>query len=146
MSRYLVGVVESAPNIEVRTATTITGGGGETQLEHLVLHDAATGEDETVSADALFVLIGARPLTGWLPEELERDDHGFLATGDDVSTDEWPLGRRPFALETSVPRVFAAGDVRRGSVKRVAAAVGEGASAVQLVHRVLAEDDLRVSA
>ena len=146
MSRYLVGVVESAPNIEVRTMTTITGGGGETRLERLVLHDAATGDDETVPADALFVLIGARPLTEWLPHELERDSHGFLATGDDVRAEDWPLERRPFALETSVPRMFAVGDVRRGSVKRVAAAVGEGASAVQLVHRALAEDGLRVSA
>ena len=146
MSHYLVGTVESAPNIEVRTMTTITGGGGETRLERLELHDAVTGEEETVPADALFVLIGARPLTEWLPPELERDSHGFLVTGDDVGAGDWPLERRPFALETSIPHVFAAGDVRHGSVKRVAASVGEGATAVQLVHRALAEDGLRVSA
>jgi len=140
MSHYLVRSVEAAPNVEVRTGTTVAGGGGEGRLQRLVLHDRATGEDETVPADALFVLIGARPLTEWLPPEIARDGHGFLLTGDDVG-DAWPLGRRPFPLETSVPRVFAAGDARHGSVKRVAAAVGEGAGAVQDIHRVLAEQE-----
>ncbi|HVV58012.1 MAG TPA: hypothetical protein VHC45_06580, partial [Gaiellaceae bacterium] len=93
---------------------------------------------EWVRADALFVLIGADPLTDWLPPSVARDAAGFLLTGEDVD-DAWPLERRPFALETSMPGVLAAGDVRHGSVKRVAAAVGEGATAVQLVHRLLAE-------
>ena len=136
MSHYLVQTVEAAPKVEVRAATTVTGGGGEGRLQRLVLRDSA-GERETVSADALFVLIGARPLTEWLPPEIETDRHGFLLTGDDLG-DAWPLRRRPLSQETSIPGVFAAGDARHGSVKRVAAAVGEGASAVQLVHRVLA--------
>jgi thioredoxin reductase (NADPH) len=133
-------VIQAAPNVEVRTGTTVTGGGGESHLDWLVLHDRATAEDETVPADALFVLIGAHPMTEWLPRDLTRDTHGFLLTGDDLD-EAWPLERRPLSLETNVPRVFAAGDVRHGSIKRVAAAVGEGATAVQLVHRVLEEDE-----
>jgi thioredoxin reductase (NADPH) len=138
MSQYLVNAVEAAPNVETRTATTVVGGGGSGRLQQLALHDSATGDDETVAADGLFVLIGARPLTDWLPAEISRDSHGFLLTGDDV--DAWPLERRPLPLETSMPRVLAAGDARHGSVKRVAAAVGEGAIAVQLVHRLFAEE------
>jgi thioredoxin reductase (NADPH) len=97
-----------------------------------------------VPADALFVLIGAHPLTDWLPSDIATDPHGFLLTGDDLG-DAWPLARRPFAQETSIPRVFAAGDVRHGSVKRVAAAVGDGATAVQHIHGVL-EADLQAHA
>jgi thioredoxin reductase (NADPH) len=140
MSYYLVQAVGSAPKVEVRTATEVVGGGGGAHLEQLVLRNTATGTDETVPADALFVLIGARPLTEWLPNELARDRKGFLLTGADIAGG-WPLLRPPFPMETSVPRIFAAGDVRSGSVKRVAAAVGEGATAVQAVHRVLAEDE-----
>jgi thioredoxin reductase (NADPH) len=103
-----------------------------------VLRDTDTGAEETVGADGLFVLIGAHPRTEWLPDELARDEHGFLVTGDAVR-DGWPLERPPLSLETSLPRVLAAGDVRQGSVKRVASAVGEGAIAAQLVHSVLAE-------
>jgi thioredoxin reductase (NADPH) len=138
MSRYLVHAVEGAPNVDVRTQTALVGGGGESVLERLDLYDDGSGERETVPADALFVLIGARPLTEWLPEELARDRHGFLLTGGDVGS-TWSLEREPLALETSMPGVFAAGDVRHGSTKRVAAAVGDGASALQLVHRVLSE-------
>jgi thioredoxin reductase (NADPH) len=140
MSYYLVQAVTAAPKVAVRTATEVVGGGGGAHLERLVLRDTATGTDETVPADALFVLIGARPLTEWLPNELARDRKGFLLTGADIAGG-WPLQRPPFPMETSVPRIFAAGDVRSGSVKRVAAAVGEGATAVQAVHRVLAEDE-----
>jgi thioredoxin reductase (NADPH) len=140
MSYYLVQAVGSAPKVEVRTATEVVGGGGGAHLEQLVLRNTATGTEETVPADALFVLIGARPLTEWLPNELARDRKGFLLTGADIAGG-WPLLRPPFPMETSVPRIFAAGDVRSGSVKRVAAAVGEGATAVQAVHRVLAEDE-----
>jgi thioredoxin reductase (NADPH) len=143
MSQYLVSAVEATPRIEVHTGTTITGGGGEGRLEHLVLRDHATGDERSVSADALFVLIGARPLTDWLPAGIARDRHGFLLTGDDLA-EQWPLARRPHPQETSVPRVFAAGDVRHGSIKRVAAAVGEGASVVQAIHGLLA-DDLRAA-
>jgi thioredoxin reductase (NADPH) len=138
MSHYLVQALTAAPSITVRTGTTLVGGGGDARLRELVLHDGAS--DETVAADALFVLIGARPQTEWLPAELARDEHGFLLTGDDVPGADWPLDRRALALETSIPGVLAAGDVRHGSVKRVAAAVGEGSIAVQLVHRLLDEE------
>jgi thioredoxin reductase (NADPH) len=135
MSHYLVQAVEAAPNVEVRTGTTVVGGGGNGHLEDLVLRDSATGDEHAVAADALFVLIGVRPRTDWLPADIARDRNGFLLTGDDLGGgDGWPLTRRPFALETSMPYVLAAGDVRHASVKRVAAAVGEGSIAVQLVH------------
>ena len=139
MSEYLVRAIETAPGVEVHTRTTVSGGGGDGRLEHLVLHDERTGSDTTVPADAVFILIGARPRTEWLPAEMERDERGFVLTGDEV-TGAWPLDRPPFPQETSIPRMFAAGDVRHGSVKRVAGAVGEGASVVQAVHRVLEED------
>jgi thioredoxin reductase (NADPH) len=138
MSHYLARAIDAAPNVEVRTRTTVSGGGGDGRLQELTLNDAATGTQETVAADGLFVLIGARPTTGWLPAGIAADDHGFLLTGDELG-DAWPLERSPLALETSIPRVLAAGDVRHGSVKRVAAAVGEGAAAVQQVHRLLDE-------
>ena len=135
MSHYLIRALEAAPNVAVRTRVAVTGGGGSPRLEQLVLHNLATGTDETVATEGLFVLIGAHPLTDWLPPEMARDDHGFLLTGD-MLNGEWPVDRPPLALETSVPGVFAAGDARHGSVKRVAAAVGEGATAAQLVHRL----------
>jgi thioredoxin reductase (NADPH) len=138
MSHYLVRALEAAPNIAVRTRVTVTGGGGSPRLERLVLRDLATGADETVATEGLFVLIGAHPLTDWLPPEMARDDHGFLLTGDALDG-AWPFERPPLPLETSVPGVFAAGDARHGSVKRIAAAVGEGGTAAQLVHRLLEE-------
>ena len=101
-----------------------------------------TGEEETVHADALFVLIGARPHTEWLPPEVLRDDHGFVVTGEDMPEDhDWPLDRRPLTLETTMPGVLAAGDVRHGSIKRVASAVGEGSIAAKLVHTLFASQD-----
>ena len=139
MSHYLVQAIEASPVIGVRTGTAVVAGGGEGHLESLVLRDLASGGEETVSADALFVLIGSRPRTDWLPAELAKDERGFLLTGEDV-TPAWPLERNPFALETSMPGVLAVGEVRHGSIKRVAAAVGEGATAVQFVHRLLAEE------
>jgi thioredoxin reductase (NADPH) len=144
MSHYLVQAVEATPNVEVRTGTTVVGGGGEGHLQQLVLHDG-TGVDDTVAADALFVLIGARPQTDWLPPEIARDEYGFLLTGDDVPAESWPLDRRPLSLETSMPGVLASGDVRHASVKRVAAAVGEGSVAVQLVHRLVAEGHVQLA-
>jgi thioredoxin reductase (NADPH) len=135
MSHYLVREVMTAPNVEVRTDAEVIGGGGDGHLQELVLSDTAGGNGQAVSADALFVLIGAHPYTEWLPEEMAADRHGFLYTGADVPDDHgWPLERRPFALETSMPGVLAAGDVRHGSVKRVASAVGEGSVAAQLLH------------
>jgi thioredoxin reductase (NADPH) len=139
MSHYLVRALEARPNVEVRAGTEVVGGGGEARLEYLELGDAATGERRTVPADGLFVLIGARPRTAWLPEEIARDEHGFLLTGADLRGDRrWPLERRPRLLETSMPGVFASGDVRHGSVKRVASAVGEGSIAIQLVQSLFA--------
>jgi len=136
MSHYLVREVRATPNVEVRTRTAVVGGGGEGRLEELLLRETASGEENVVAADALFVLIGARPRTGWLPREIATDRHGFVLTGEDVPDNRWPLERRPLALETSMPGVLAAGDVRHGSVKRVASAVGEGSIAVQLLHNL----------
>jgi thioredoxin reductase (NADPH) len=130
--------IAATPNVQVCTGTTVVGGGGEGRLQELVLRDA-NEEEWTVGADALFVLIGARPHTDWLPDEIERDRFGFLYTGDDLPAEqEWPLERRPLSLETSMPGVLAAGDVRHSSIKRVASAVGEGSIAVQLVHDLFA--------
>jgi len=142
MSHYLIQAIEGAPNVDVRTATTVVGGGGQGRLQHLVLRDRDADEETTVAADALFILIGARPQTDWLPAEVQRDQHGFLLTGDDVVREPgWTLDRAPLSLETSIPGVLAAGDIRHGSVKRVAAAVGEGSIAAQLVQKLFAEDE-----
>jgi thioredoxin reductase (NADPH) len=142
MSHYLIQAIEAAPNLDVKTATSVVGGGGEGRLQHLVLRDREADEENTVVADALFVLIGARPATDWLPVDMQRDQYGFLMTGDDVVREPgWTLERAPLSLETSVPGVLAAGDIRHGSVKRVAAAVGEGSIAAQLVHRLFSEEE-----
>ena len=143
MSHYLVRQVEATPKLQVRLATEIVGGGGDGWLKHLVLRDRLEGREETVDADALFLMIGGHPHTEWLPPEVERDDQGFVLTGTDLRDDHtWPLARSPFLLETSMPGVFAAGDVRHGSAKRVASAVGEGSVAVQLLHSLFAVDQL----
>jgi thioredoxin reductase (NADPH) len=141
MSHYLARQVETTPNLEVRLGAEVVGGGGDGSLERLVLRSRAGGATETVQADGLFLMIGARPHTEWLPEELERGDGGFVRTGEDVLDDgTWPLGRSPLPLETSMPGVFAAGDVRHGSMNRVASAVGEGSIAVRLVHELFAAE------
>ncbi|HEU4721746.1 MAG TPA: FAD-dependent oxidoreductase [Gemmatimonadaceae bacterium] len=145
MSHYLTQEVAATPSVDVRTGTTVVGGGGDGRLQELVLRDGATGAEETVAADALFVLIGARPHTDWLPSQIARDPHGFLYTGEDVPSDRRALEHRPVALETSMPGVLAAGDVRHGSAKRVASAVGEGSVAVQLVHGLLAGGPASIS-
>jgi thioredoxin reductase (NADPH) len=143
MSHYLTHALEGTPNVEVRVGTEVVGGGGDGRLEYLELRKDAAEEHETVAADGLFVLIGARPRTDWVPEQIARDGQGFLLTGADLAaTDGWPLKRRPLLLETSMPGVFAAGDVRHGSVKRVASAVGEGSIAIQLVHGLFVADQL----
>jgi thioredoxin reductase (NADPH) len=139
MSHYLIRQIEATPNVEVRTGAEVVDGGGDGWLERLVLRDRSGGEEETVSAHALFLMIGARPHTEWLPPTVERDPGGFVMTGSDLSADALAaLGRRPLALETSLPGVLAVGDVRHGSVKRVASAVGEGSIAIQQIHRLLA--------
>jgi thioredoxin reductase (NADPH) len=142
MSKYLVEEIEATENIQVRLNTQVLDGGGQGRLEHLVLKDRASGLTETFPAAALFVLIGATPHTAWLPEEVMRDERGYIITGNDLLRDGsppegWPLERAPMLLETNVPGVFAAGDVRCGSVKRVASAVGEGSIAIQMVHNYL---------
>jgi len=137
MSHYLVQQVEASPNIETRLEAEIVGGGGDGRLEALELRDRVSGATETVPADGLFLMIGARPHTDWLPDEVERDAAGFILTGRDiVGTPAWPLDRTPFGMETTMPGVFAVGDVRAGSMSRVAAAVGEGSVAVRLVHEL----------
>jgi thioredoxin reductase (NADPH) len=142
MSHYLVRQVESTANVDVRLGTEVVGGGGDGWLDHLVLRTTG-GEDETVPAQGLFLMIGARPRTDWLPPEVARDSRGFVLTGPDLGDESgWPLGRSPFLLETSMPGLFAAGDVRRGAVKRVASAVGDGSIAIQLVHSLLATERL----
>ena len=139
MSEYLIREIESAPNITVRCRVAVTGGAGQGRLERLTLTGTESGAAETVDAGALFVLIGAEPRTQWLPGAVRRDQSGFVLTGTDLLQDgrpdqEWPLRRMPMFLESSLPGVFAVGDVRHGSVKRVAAAVGEGSTAIRLVH------------
>jgi thioredoxin reductase (NADPH) len=143
MSHYLVRQVEATPRLHVRLGTEIIGGGGDGWLEHLVLRKRAEGSEETVDADGLFLMIGARPRTKWLPAEVDRDSRGFILTGTDLRADRaWPLDRSALLLESSMPGVFAAGDVRHGSVKRVASAVGEGSVAIQLLHRLFVADRL----
>jgi thioredoxin reductase (NADPH) len=131
MSDYLIRQIEAAPNVDVRYRCEVTGGGGSGHLEQLLLRDRDSGEAELVPAAGLFVLIGAQPLTGWLPETTRRDQWGFVLTGADTG-EHWPLQRAPYLLETTTPGVFAAGDVRHGSIKRVASAVGDGSIAIRL--------------
>jgi thioredoxin reductase (NADPH) len=140
MSYYLIQQIEHNPKITVRTCTQVHRATGTEHLQKVTLVDSKTGETEDVTCDRLFIFIGAAPRTEWLDGVLARDDHGFILTGPDLRTVcGWTLDRPPHHLETSVPGVFVAGDVRSESAKRVAAAVGEGSMAVMLVHRYLAE-------
>ncbi|MDI6629571.1 FAD-dependent oxidoreductase [Rhodococcus sp. NPDC079359] len=143
MSYYLIKQIEENPKISVRPCTEVVGVSGDGHLESITLHNRATEETTTVDAQYLFLFIGAAPRTEWLDGVLVRDEHGFVVTGPDLVVDGrgpagWTPARLPHHLETSVPGVFAAGDVRSDSAKRVASAVGEGAMAVMLVHRYLA--------
>jgi thioredoxin reductase (NADPH) len=147
MSAYLIDELEVTPNVEIRVGTTVEDARGEHRLKGLVLKDQATGEMETVKAAALFVLIGAAPRTDWVDGTLERDDRGYiltcrdLASGYEPQSELWPRhDRPPFPLETSLPGVFAVGDVRHNSVKRVASAVGDGAMAISSAHLYLAQE------
>jgi len=142
MSDYLSTEIVGTPNIAVRHNVVVTGGGGTDCLESLTLQDRVSGTTETIPAAAVFVLIGAEPHTQWLPDHIARDQWGFVVTGTDLLAagappQRWPLRRPPMLLESSLPGVFAAGDVRRGSVKRVASAVGEGSIAIRLIHDYL---------
>ena len=138
MSRYLIEQIESLPNVEVRTRTQAVGAEGDGRLRALRIQPAH-GADTVEEVDACFVFIGALPRTDWLAGVVARDERGFILAGLDARRDGWPLARDPFPLETSVPGVFVAGDVRARSIKRVASAVGEGSMAVSLVHQYLAE-------
>jgi thioredoxin reductase (NADPH) len=142
MSHYLVQQIAEIPAIRVRTGTEVCGVHGDDHLEGLALRDRVTGRSELVDAQRMFVFIGAAPRTDWLDGVVHRDGHGFVLTGPDLVAEGqpptgWEPDRLPYHLETSVPGVFAAGDVRSESAKRVASAVGEGAMAVMLVHRYL---------
>jgi len=149
MSDYLIREIGVTPNVNVCYGVQVAGGTGGGRLESLVLQDTASGVRRSVPADALFVLIGSQPRTERLGESVARDQQGFILTGPDVlgATDTgWHPGRPPLPLETSLPGVFAAGDVRHGSVKRVASAVGEGAATIPLVHRYLETTTIALAA
>jgi thioredoxin reductase (NADPH) len=137
MSDYLIRQIQRTPNVEVRLRSEVVDAEGGHRLEKISIRDGVTGAAETVPARILFVLIGARPHTDWLAGAVQRDPRGYVATGSNVDLDGWPVVRRPLRYETSMPGVFAAGDVRLGSVQRVAAAVGEGSVVVQHVHQYL---------
>jgi thioredoxin reductase (NADPH) len=139
MSHYLIEQLAALPNVTVRTrsaATAAIGEGGH--LRALRVRDG-DGQEETLDADACFVFIGASPRTDWLDGVVARDDRGFILAGPDAQPAGWPLAREPRPLETTVPGVFVAGDVRSRSIKRVASAVGEGSMAVSLIHEYLAD-------
>ena len=144
MSEYLVKQIEDTPNIEVRVNSGVAAAFGEDHLERLMIKNSKTGDEETASARSLFIFIGAAPKTEWLDGVVERDERGFILSGPDLIRDgkrpkNWTEDRDPYLLETSVPGIFVAGDVRYGSVKRVASGVGEGSIAVQFIHRYLAK-------
>lgn len=144
MSEYLITEIGQTPNITVRFKAEVVDGEGDGQLESVTIHDTVSGAYERIPTSALFIMIGAEPRTGWLKDCVACNPQGYILTGqhlmrDGQLPDGWPLKRQPYLIETSIPGIFAAGDVRYGSVKRVASAVGEGATAVQFVHQYLAE-------
>jgi thioredoxin reductase (NADPH) len=140
MSQYLVDEIAAHPDITVHTQSEIVAGGGEGWLSECVIRSSETGVEEPVAAEGLFVMIGAEPRTRWLPEQVVRDRQGFVMCGADVMDESiWPLERVPMPYETTVPGFFAVGDVRHGSVKRVASAVGEGSVVVSQLHQYLAD-------
>jgi thioredoxin reductase (NADPH) len=148
MSEYLITELKETPNIHIRLGVKLVDGEGDVGLEALIIKNKKTGKLERIETSALFVLIGAIPKTDWLADTVARSPKGFILTGNDVifnkSTDhKWPLKRQPLSLETSVPGIFAAGDVRYRSVKRVASAVGEGSIAVQHLHQYFADQTLK---
>jgi thioredoxin reductase (NADPH) len=143
MSQYLIEQIEKTPNIQLRTRTEIAHVEGEGHVERVALQSLDDGTLQVEQADALFVFIGTRPRSDWLPAEVLRDDKGFVLTGRDVMAADgfariWKELREPLPLETSVPGLFAAGDLRAGAMNRVASAVGEGSMVVRLAHDYLA--------
>ena len=138
MSHYLIEQIATKANIRVETRSEVVAVHGHEQLDAIEVIDRRTGATSRRDTKVLFVLIGAEAATDWLPSEISRDEHGFVSTGTDaLKADQWTADREPFALETSAPGIFAVGDIRSGSVKRVAASVGEGGVAIALVHRYL---------
>jgi thioredoxin reductase (NADPH) len=143
MSQYLIEQIKQTPNVEVYTRCRVTEVVGEDHLSEITIACDSTGTLETVPASSLFIFIGAEPKTAWLGTTVQRDDRGFVLTGatflrNGIRPKDWPLEREPTIFETNVPGVYAVGDVRQGSVKRVASGVGEGSIAVQFVHQYLA--------
>ncbi|MGI8790952.1 MAG: NAD(P)/FAD-dependent oxidoreductase [Actinomycetota bacterium] len=146
MSDYLVKEIEANERVRVLLSSQVAEVTGEHALEAMTVLDGSTGKTQEVATDALFVMIGAQPHTDWLGSSVARDNRGFVLTGADLLADEssreqWPLARLPLLLETNMPGVFAAGDVRHGSIKRVAGAVGEGAASILLISQYLRESD-----
>jgi thioredoxin reductase (NADPH) len=140
MSAYLAHRIVNTPNIEVLRNTSVVRMSGDDSLSTVETVNTQTGEKQTLKTSAVFSFIGATPRTDWLPPEIEKDDKHFVRTGITLGdSPQWKLKRQPFLLETSRAGVFAAGDVRSGSVKRVASAVGEGSMSVQFVHEYLKE-------
>lgn len=138
MSSYLIKEISYHHRVSVRPFTEVVDGGGVARLEWLTLRDSRDGSQDTVPAGGLFLLLGAEPHSGWLPDAIARDERGYILTGRDVPTESWTDGVPPESLGTTVPGIFAVGDIRSGSMKRVAAASGEGSSVVPLVHAYLA--------
>ncbi len=144
MSQYLIEQIAETPNITVQVHSSVVEAKGETSLEAITIANTVTGEKQTVPATSLFIFIGAEPRTNWLDGVVERDNRGFIITGPDLKRDGrrpkgWTLEREPYLLETNIPGIFAVGDVRHGSVKRVASGVGEGSICVQFVHQYLSK-------
>jgi thioredoxin reductase (NADPH) len=144
MSRYLIEQIEKTPNIQLWTHASVAEVHGDTHLEEVSVLCSDTGKIERVPAGSMYIFIGALPRTDWLTGVVERDDRGFILTGPDLIRNSkrpqgWTLDRDPFLLETNVPGLFAVGDVRHGSVKRVASGVGEGSVAVQFIHQYLSK-------
>jgi thioredoxin reductase (NADPH) len=144
MSQYLIDQIQQTPNIQIWNHASVAEVHGDKRLEEISVLCSDTGKTERVPASSVFIFIGALPRTDWLGGLVERDERGFLLTGPDLIRNGerpkgWPLDRDPFLLETNVPGIFAVGDVRHGSVKRVASGVGEGSVAVQFIHQYLSK-------
>jgi len=144
MSQYLIDQIKETPNIQLWAHASVAEVHGEARLEEISVLCSDTGKVERVTASSMFIFIGALPRTDWLGDLVERDERGFLLTGPDLIRDGkhpkgWALDRDPFLLETNIPGIFAVGDVRHGSVKRVASGVGEGSVAVQFIHQYLSK-------